>query len=104
MDAVHAAGCQVHNLVYRVGDSRVPHGNGVIPVPLHHGDEFFRQLYAAQGYHALNLLFVDHRHDSGLHRNMDSNQIHPFPEAVKILVVKEKLGDKLADTSVHLIF
>ena len=34
---------------------------------------------------------------------MDSHQIHPFPEAVKILVVKEKLGDELADAGVHLV-
>ena len=96
-------GRQVHNLVNRIGDSRIPHGRRVIPVPLHHGYELLWKLHAAQGYHALNLFFIYNRHDPGFHRNPDARQVKPIPETVKILVVKKELGNQLADPCIHLL-
>ena len=104
MDALYAVGDQVDNLLDGVGDAGVLHGGRVVAVAVHDTHKLFGQAGAAQRDHPLDLLAVGHRHDASLHRHGDARLAHPVEKAVKVVVVKEKLGDQVSGTGVHLLF
>src|SRR5699024_4665723 len=102
VDALYAVGDQVDNLLDGVGDAGVLHGGRVVAVAVHDTHKLFGQAGAAQRDHPLDLLAVGHRHDASLHRHGDARLAHPVEKAVKVVVVKEKLGDQVGSAGVHL--
>ncbi len=66
MNPVNPLCRQIYDLVCRVGDTRIAHCFRIMLVALHHCGKLAGQMHTAQRYHALNLLFIDNRHDPRL--------------------------------------
>ena len=104
MDAVHAVGEQIDDLLHRVGDAGVAQRLGLALIALHDLDKLGRQACAAERDHALDLPFVGDGHDASLDRHADAGDLGALQKAVEHRVVKKQLADQVLRTGVHLLF
>ena len=104
MNTVHPVGDKVHNLFHRVGHTGVGKGGGVVLKPVEHLYIFFGQACTAVGYNALNLLFVQYRHNSRLNGHGNAVIARLVQHGVEIVVVKKQLADKVGGACLHLSF
>ena len=101
VDAVHAAGDQVGDLVDGVGDAGLTQGVGVVAVPGQDAGELAGDTGPAGGHHAQDGAFGQYRHDARLDGRVDARDAGPLQEAEEVVVVKEELADQVLGSGVH---
>ena len=103
VDAVHAAGDQVGDLVDGVGDAGLPQGLRVVAVPGQKAGELAGDGGAAQGRHAQNGAFGQDGHDARLDGHVHSRDARALQKAEEVVVVEEQLADQMLHAGVHLL-